>query len=46
MLFGVTASGPLIFAAAPATLTAAAAAGDLPARLASRIDPAAALRAA
>ena len=46
MLFGVTASDPLTFLGVPAVLTLVAlAAGYLPARRASRIDPSIALRA-
>ncbi len=46
LLFGVTARDPLTFLAMPAVLTVVAAiAGYLPARRASRIDPAIALRA-
>jgi predicted permease len=46
MLFGVTASDPLTFLGMPAVLTLVAlAAGYLPARRASRIDPSIALRA-
>jgi predicted permease len=46
LLFGVTASDPLTFVGMPAVLTlVAVAAGYLPARRASRIDPSIALRA-
>src|SRR5664280_1153289 len=46
LLFGVTASDPLTFVGMPAVLTlVAVAAGSLPARRASRIDPSIALRA-
>jgi predicted permease len=46
LLFGVTATDPLTFLAMPAVLTlVAVAAGYLPARRASRIDPSIALRA-
>jgi predicted lysophospholipase L1 biosynthesis ABC-type transport system permease subunit len=46
MLFGVTASDPLTFVGMPVVLTlVAVAAGYLPARRASRIDPSIALRA-